>query len=78
MPLDKRSLIDMKRGLLSASAMVQDAAATARRAGDAALAGPLRDIVERLTDILNDIEAEKEWIDRAALLRAPLEPLLPR
>jgi hypothetical protein len=56
--LPKTTMLALKRALISARAVVQDATATARRAGDTDLADRLRDIAERLAD-------ELDYVDRA-------------
>jgi hypothetical protein len=54
--LPKATLLAIKRALISARAVVQDATATARRAGDTNFADRLRGIAERLADELDYVE----------------------
>jgi hypothetical protein len=57
MPVTRAMLIGWKRCLLSARTLVQEAAASARRAGDSDRAERLRGIAERLADELDDLNA---------------------
>jgi hypothetical protein len=57
MPVTRAMLISLKRCLLSARILMQEAATSARRAGDADRAERLRGIAERLADELDDLNA---------------------
>jgi hypothetical protein len=56
MPATKSDLVIIKRSLMTAIAYVREAAATARRAGDAGLAGQLYAIAVRLEDELDYVD----------------------
>jgi len=56
MPATRRDLNSVKRDLVAARTHVQEAAALARRIGDALLAERLRDITECLANELDYVE----------------------
>ena len=56
MPASKPELITIKRNLITARTVIQEAAAAARRTGEKALSERLRGIAERLAAELDFIE----------------------